>query len=219
MIEVKNLHKTFKNGDIETKVLQGIDLKIKNGEFVSIMGRSGAGKSTLLYQMSLLDDPTEGFVYIDGVDTSVLSNQEKTDIRLRELGYIFQEYALLPDLNAIENVAVLLLMQGFSKKHAYEKAKIALEKVGLGERLNNLPSQLSGGEQQRVSISRAVAHEPKILFADEPTANLDSQNAEVVLEILKELNKHGQTIVMVTHELEYGKMTDRIINLADGKLA
>lgn len=218
MIKVKGLVKTYIDGDKETEVLKGIDFVCNDGDFLAIMGRSGAGKSTFLYQLSLLDEPTRGEIIIDGVDTHNLTSDQKTLFRLNTLGYVFQDYALLPDLTALENVALPLLMQGKEKTHAYDEAKKSLEKVNLGHRLNNLPSQLSGGEQQRVSISRAIAHKPKILFADEPTANLDRESSERVLEIFKELHKEGQTIIMVTHEEEYGEVADKIIRLDDGKI-
>lgn len=218
MIEVKNLKKSFKDGDKEIEVLKGIDFVAKRGEFVAIMGRSGAGKSTLLYQMSLLDEPTSGEIFIERKNTAEFSLNEKTEFRLSQLGYIFQDYALLPELTALENVLLPLLMQGIDEKKARAKAQEHLILVGLGERLDNLPSQLSGGEQQRVSIARAIAHEPKILFADEPTANLDNESSRIVMNILKELHKEGQTIIMVTHELEYSKFAERIVHLDDGKI-
>lgn len=216
LIEVENLIKTFKDGEKETKVLKGISFTAEEGEWVSIMGRSGAGKSTFMYQMSLLDDATSGEIRLFGKDTHNMSPEEKTSIRLNELGYVFQDYALLPDLTALENVAVPLMMQGRTKAAAYEKAKVSLERVGLGHRLDNLPSQLSGGEQQRTSIARALAHEPKILFADEPTANLDNLSSKTVMELFKEVHKDGQTIIMVTHEEEYSKLSGRIVHLDDG---
>lgn len=218
MIETKNLTKTFRDGEAETKVLKGIDFKADNGEFVAIMGRSGAGKSTFLYLISLLDDPTGGEIIIDGNDTGKMTTEEKTFFRLEKCGYVFQDYALLPDLTAIENVALPLLMQNISRKKSYAQAKDALIRVKLGHRLNNLPSHLSGGEQQRVSIARAVAHNPKILFADEPTANLDNESSATVIEIFKELHKDGQTIIMVTHEEQYAKMAGKIIRMDDGKI-
>lgn len=218
MISIRNLVKTFVTGPVVTPVLRGINLDIKNGEFVAIMGKSGAGKSTLLYNVSLLDDPTGGEIVIDGIDAHTLSDREKTLFRLQKLGYIFQDYALVPELTALENVMVPLLSLGYSDADAREKGIQSLEKVGLEKRLNNTPSMLSGGEQQRVSIARAVAHDPQILFADEPTANLDSISSQAVLEIFDTLHKAGQTIVMVTHEPEYTKTCDRVIYIADGKV-
>ncbi len=216
MIETKKLTRTFKNGDVETRVLKGIDFVARDGEFIAVRGRSGAGKSTFLYQMSLLDDPTSGSIIIDGQNSERMTAYQKMLFRLVTFGYVFQDYALLPELTALENVALPLLMQGMSKKYAYAEAAEALSRVNLEKRLRNLPSQLSGGEQQRVSIARAVAHKPKILFADEPTANLDRDSSAPVMEIFKELHKKGQTIIMVTHEDEYAKAADRIVHLDDG---
>jgi putative ABC transport system ATP-binding protein len=218
MIEVKNLVKTFKDGPVETRVLKGIDFRAENGEFIAIMGRSGAGKSTLLYQISLLDEPTSGEILINGKETHLMSEREKMLFRLAEFGYVFQDYALLPELTALENVALPLYMQGVSLASAEQKATVALERVGLGKRLGNLPSQLSGGEQQRVSISRAIAHTPDVLFADEPTANLDRESSATVMDFFKELHKGGQTIIMVTHEEEYSQFAERIVKLDDGKI-
>jgi putative ABC transport system ATP-binding protein len=218
MIEVKNLKKSFQDGEKTTEVLKGIDFMAGSGDFIAIMGRSGAGKSTLLYQMSLLDEPTAGEIFIDGKNVLALSTAERTSFRLSQLGYVFQDYALLPEMSALENVALPLLMQNISEKKAYEKAKEHLTLVGLGERLNNLPSQLSGGEQQRVSIARAIAHEPKILFADEPTANLDNESSRIIMDIFKKLHSEGQTIIMVTHEVEYSKYAERIIHLDNGQI-
>lgn len=218
MIKAEDVVKKFQSGDSEIYALRGINLDVKTGEFVSITGKSGSGKSTLMYQMGLLDHPTSGKIFIDGRDMSNLHGDVRTRIRLEELGYVFQDYALIPDLNAIENVIVPLLMQGLDRLKAEEKARKSLERIGLGHRLRNIPSQLSGGEQQRVSIARAIAHEPKIIFADEPTANLDSETSEIVLKNFTELHRDGQTIVMVTHEPEYARMTDRMITLSDGQI-
>jgi len=218
MIQVHNLIKTFKDGLVETRVLKGIDLTVRDGEFLAIMGRSGAGKSTLLYQLSLLDEPTSGEIFINSEETHTMSEKEKVYFRLSEFGYVFQDYALLPELTAVENVALPLIMQGNSHAAASERAAKALDRVGLGQRLDNLPSQLSGGEQQRVSISRAIAHNPGILFADEPTANLDLESSHTVMNIFKELHDAGQTIIMVTHENEFAKFAERIVTLAEGKI-
>ncbi|MEZ4114353.1 MAG: ABC transporter ATP-binding protein [Candidatus Paceibacterota bacterium] len=200
MIQVKNLTKKYTNGKIETHVLKGIDLEVKTGEFLAIMGKSGAGKSTLMYQMSILDEPTSGSILIDGVDILSLNIKEKTEFRLNRLGYVFQDYALVPELTSLENIMIPLLMRGLSTEKAKERAHKALESVGLINKDANMPSQLSGGEQQRVSIARAVAQDPIILFADEPTANLDSASSSNIVDVLMDLNKKGQTIVMVTHE-------------------
>jgi putative ABC transport system ATP-binding protein len=218
MIEIKNLKKSFKDGDSETQVLKGVDFKAETGEFIAIMGRSGAGKSTFLYQMSLLDNPTSGEILIDGKDVLSMTSEERTYFRLTNLGYVFQDYALLPEMTALENVALPLLMQDIPEEEAYKKSKEALVRVGLEKRLNSLPSKMSGGEQQRVSIARAIAHRPKILFADEPTANLDNESSRIVLDFFKELHKEGQTIIMVTHEPEYSKFAQRVVHLNDGKI-
>lgn len=218
MIETIKLERSFQNGDVETRVLKGLDFKAGDGEFIAIMGRSGAGKSTFLYQISLLDHPTGGQVIVDGHKTEQMSQDERMKFRLNRFGYVFQDYALLPELTALENVALPLLMQNHSRAAAYARAAEALDKVGLGHRLHNLPSQLSGGEQQRVSISRAIAHKPKIVFADEPTANLDNESSAKVMEIFLELHKEGQTIIMVTHEEQYAKLAERLVRLDDGKI-
>ena len=218
MIETRQLEKTFKNGDVLTPVLKGIDFKVREGEWIAIMGRSGAGKSTFLYQISLLDDPTKGEVIIDGHDTHTMTAQEKMNFRLSKFGFVFQDYALLPELTALENVALPLLMQGLGKAESYRIAGRELERAGLGARINSIPSRLSGGEQQRVSIVRAVAHRPKVLFADEPTANLDNDSSRRIMEIFTELHRAGQTLIMVTHEEQYAKLAGRIVHLDDGKI-
>lgn len=216
MIKVENLTKEYGSGELLIKVLRNLNLTIDSGEFVAIIGPSGAGKSTLLYQISLLDEPSSGEVYINDKKMSALNINEKTELRLNELGYVFQDYALLPELTALENVALPLLMMGETKSEAYSKAKKALSRVGMLDKLDNTPGRLSGGQQQRVSIARAIGHNPHILFADEPTANLDTTNSKLVMESFLDLHKSGQTIVMVTHEMEYANMAGRIIELRDG---
>jgi putative ABC transport system ATP-binding protein len=215
-IKVHNLTKDYSDGRTITKVLKGIDIEITRGEFVAIMGRSGAGKSTLLYQLGLLDKPTSGNIELMGKSVAHLDEHQKSIFRLNELGFIFQDYALLPELTALENVALPLLMQGKPSEVAMQLAKETLLRVGMEGKEKSLPSELSGGQQQRVSVARAVAHNPHIVFADEPTANLDSYSGAQVIELFKKLNSEGQTIVMVTHEEEYGKVADRIIRLSDG---
>lgn len=216
MIEAINLTKNYYLGQTELKVLKGISFKIAKGEFAAITGRSGAGKSTVLYQLGLLDNPSYGKVILDGFDMGDLSDQARTSFRLEFLGYVFQDYALLPELTALENVVLPLIMLGIPDVEAYKKARLALEKVELGDKFEYLPSRLSGGQQQRVSIARAIANEPKILFADEPTANLDSKTAVTIMEVFGQLNKDGQTIVMVTHEDEQIKQITRRLVLSDG---
>lgn len=218
MIKTKNLTKTFQSGEQTIVAIDHLAFSVPEGQFLTITGKSGSGKSTLLYQLGLLDMPTEGEVYIDDMEVINIPEKERTMIRLNDLGYIFQDYAILPSLTALENTLLPLLMQGNSPKEAEIKAKKALERVGLLDRMNNLPSQLSGGQQQRVSIARAIAHNPKIIFADEPTANLDSETSKQVLDVFMNLNKEGQTIIMVTHEIEYAKQAHRTIMMADGKI-
>lgn len=218
LINAQNIHRSFGEGEVVTHVLKGIDMTVEEGEFVAIMGRSGAGKSTLMYQLSVLDHPTEGLVEINGINVEKLSEQEQTKFRLKTLGYVFQDYALVPDLSALENIMVPLLMKGLSWDRARLTAQEALEAVGLPSKDQNLPSQLSGGEQQRVAVARAVAGNPQIIFADEPTANLDSISGNSIIDLLGELHKKGQTIVMVTHEDEYTRYCNRIITIEDGRI-
>ncbi len=217
-ITAKDITRSFGKGDLITHVLRGVDLTVYEGEFLAIMGKSGAGKSTLMYQLSLLDNPTSGTLVVDDVDIHALSENEKTAFRLHTLGYVFQDYALVPDLSAEENVIVPILMRGESWNSAKEKARSAIDSVGLAGKYKNLPSELSGGEQQRIAIARAIAGGPKIIFADEPTANLDSVSGKQIISLLGEIHKAGQTIVMVTHEEEYASGCDRIIFMEDGKI-
>jgi len=218
MISARNITKTYKNGAITTHVLKGIDFTAETGEWIAIMGRSGAGKSTLMYQLSLLDNPTSGEIVINDQEVHTMSERQKMLFRLNTFGYVFQDYALLPELTAIENVIVPLMMQNRSPAVSQQLAEEALTRVGLEKRFTNLPSQLSGGEQQRVSIARAIAHRPDILFADEPTANLDFESSQQIMGIFKELHAQGQTLIMVTHEEEYGKLAEKIARLDDGKI-
>lgn len=217
VIDAKGITRTFITGEIETHALKGIDLSVKEGEYIAIVGKSGAGKSTLLYQLAVLDEPTSGSLIIDGVDVSTLSEREQTEFRLYTLGFVFQDYALVPDLSASENVMMPLLMRGEDWNIAKQEANDALDAVGLANKYTNLPSQLSGGEQQRVAIARALAGTPHILFADEPTANLDSVSGKQIIDLLGELHRtYNLTIVMVTHEDEYTKDVNRIVTIEDG---
>lgn len=219
IITATNIERSFGSGDLVTHVLKGISVSVRRGEFLAIMGKSGAGKSTLMYQLSVLDEPTSGDIIIDGVDIMKLDEVEATTFRLNTLGYVFQDYALVPDLSAEENVMLPLLMRGMTWEEAKKVAREAIDSVGMVGKYPNLPSQLSGGEQQRVSIARAVAGKPKILFADEPTANLDSVSGRQIIDLITSLNKeHSQTIVMVTHEREYALGCDRIVHMEDGKV-
>jgi len=216
MISVENLHKTYGHGPTATHALNGINLEIEAGEFVAIMGRSGSGKSTLLHMLGLLDAPTSGSILIDQSNVLQLSEGEKTRFRLAKLGYVFQEYSLLPEMTILENVYVPAVCLGGGNSYR-ERASELLEIVGLGKRLKHYPNEVSGGEQQRAAIARALINRPKILFADEPTASLDVTSAKVVLGLFKKLNKEKeQTIVMVTHEPEDEKQVNRVIWLRDG---
>ena len=216
-IEVVNLKKYYTLGKTIVKALNGVSFKVYEGEFIGIMGPSGSGKSTLLYQIGLLDFPTEGKVIIDGVDTSRMDEKTRCEFRLKKLGFVFQQYRLMPELTALENVILPLIMQGVEYEKAVKRGMEILERVGLKKRAHHYPSELSGGEQQRVSIARAIVNDPSILLADEPTANLDTVSGTRIMELFKELNeKHGQTIVMVSHEPEHEKYFSRIIYIKDG---
>jgi putative ABC transport system ATP-binding protein len=219
MIETKSLSKEYISGKIKVPALKDVSVKINKGEFVAIMGASGSGKSTLLRQLGLLDRPTQGKFYLDGLDTSGIKESFKSAFRLRYLGYIFQEYALLEELNALENVYLPLLMADEKEDIGLKKAGKILDSLGLGDKMWKTKDHLSGGEQQRVAIARALVNNPKVLLADEPCANLDSKNSKQILELLKKLNKElKQTIIMVTHEEWHTKYVDRILILGDGKL-
>ncbi len=219
LIKAINVERSFGSGELETKVLKGVTLEVQRGEFIAIMGKSGAGKSTLMYQLSVLDEPTAGTIIIDGIDTVALDEVEATTFRLNTLGYVFQDYALVPDLSTEENVMIPLLMRGETWEAARTTARAAIDAVGLRGKYPNLPAQLSGGEQQRAAIARAIAGKPKILFADEPTANLDSISGRAIIELIGDLNRSvGQTVVMVTHEREYAMGCLRIIHMEDGQI-
>lgn len=218
ILQSKKLVKTYK---IDTPspvyALRGVNVQLKKGEFVALMGRSGSGKSTFLHQLALLDVPTSGYVEINGIDVSKLSEKERSKFRLQVLGYVFQDYALIPELTLYENIALPMMALGLSRGEYDSDVREIIGRVGLDGREGNVPSELSGGEQQRVSIARAIVNKPAILFADEPTANLDSEAAEAVLEVMRELvDKYGQTIIMVTHEPDDREYVDRVIWLKDG---
>ncbi len=222
-IEVRNLTRIYIMGEVRVLALNNISFDIKRGEFAefaAIMGKSGSGKSTLLHQLGLLDTPTSGEIIIDGKNILELSESQKSKFRLERFGYVFQEYALLPELTALENVYLPAMALGRQKEDYIKAGKEFLEQVGLGTRLHHRPRELSGGEQQRVAIARALINRPEILFADEPTANLDSVSSKQILELFQKLNREiGLTILMVTHEPEDRKQVSRVIWLKDGELA
>lgn len=217
-IEAKDLVRTYE-GKVPTYALKGATFSVEKGEFIAIMGRSGSGKSTLLHQLSLLDTPTSGTLRLGGVDVLKFSEKEKAAFRLERLGYIFQEYALIVECTALENVYLPAMALGTVSSKYITRARELLSLVGLGERFDHYPHELSGGEQQRVAIARALVNSPEIVFADEPTANLDTASAATVLELFRQLNAElQQTIVMVTHEPDDKKYVERVLVLEDGRL-
>lgn len=218
MIELSNISKVYGEGEAKTLALREITLKIKEGEFVAIVGPSGSGKSTLLHIMGLLDRQTEGIYKFEGKDTSEFSDDELSEIRNKKMGFVFQMFNLLPRMTALENVELPLIYSSIPERKRKEMAKRALEEVGISHRMNFYPNQMSGGEQQRVAIARAIVNQPSIIFADEPTGNLDSKSGKVVMDFLKKLNKLGKTIVLVTHEKYTASAAERIVSMRDGKI-
>jgi len=218
-VETEDLAKYYKMGSYIVKALDGVNLKIRRGEYVSIMGPSGAGKTTLFNMIGGLDRPTRGKVYIDEVDISKLDAYELAWLRARKIGYIFQTFNLIPVLTALENVMLPMIFAGVRREERIRKARELLERVGLGDRLHHRPTELSGGQQQRVAIARALANDPAIVLADEPTGNLDLQTGLEIINLLRGLNKErGVTIVTATHDLKMIDVSDRIIYLRDGKV-
>lgn len=219
LIKITHLTKTYNEGtDIELRVLKGISLEIKAGEFVSIMGPSGSGKSTLMHLLGFLDKTSGGKYEFEGEDVTEFDETELAKIRNEKVGFVFQAFHLLPRTTALENVQLPMVYAGVSDKEQKKRAQKALEQVGLGERLDHVPSELSGGQKQRVAIARALINDPKVIFADEPTGNLDSKSSDEIMAILTELNQQGRTIIMVTHEEEIASFTKRIIRVQDGKI-
>jgi len=220
MIGIQDLTKIYRMGSVEVRALDGVTLDIAKGEFIGIMGASGSGKTTLLHMLGLLDLPTSGRIVIDGTDIAKLTDYEKTMFRLYKLGYVFQDYALVPDLTVMENVSLpAMLRKDRSEKQITSDSASILQKTGLFDRRDHLPRELSGGQQQRVSIARAIVNKPDILFADEPCANLDSENSRMVLDLFREINEEmHQTIVMVSHEDWHKDYFNRIVRLRDGKV-
>lgn len=218
MIKIENLTKTFRTDEVETLALRGISLNIEKGEFVGIMGPSGCGKSTLLNILGLLDNPTEGTYLLNGSDVSKLKEKDRTKFRKGKIGFVFQNFNLIDELNIEENVELPLRYLKVSAAERRKRVNEALEKMGISHRAKHFPQQLSGGQQQRAAIARAVVTNPELILADEPTGNLDSENGKEVMELLTELNRNGSTIVMVTHSQHDAAYTHRLINLFDGKI-
>ena len=219
IIQIKNLTKIFGDG-VEIKALDGVDLDIERGEFLSIIGPSGSGKSTLLNQIGILDTPTSGTILLNGIDVTQMSDKQRSRTRNKELGFIFQYHHLLPDFNALENVMMPLLISGVKSSQAREIARKVLDEVGLSDRMEHRPNQLSGGQNQRVAIARALVNKPSIVIGDEPTGNLDSKASDNIYELLRKLNReHNQTFILVTHDEDMAAKTDRIIRLVDGRVA
>jgi ABC-type lipoprotein export system ATPase subunit len=219
ILSVKNLWKIYGKGDAKTEAVKGVSFDVEKGEFVSLSGPSGSGKSTTFHIIALLDNPTSGSIKIGEKNILDLSEKEKSEFRLKKIGYIFQHYELLPELTALENVSLPLMVERGYSNEVKQKAKNLLEYMGLGERLTHYPGELSGGEKQRVAIARALINDPEIVLADEPTANLDSLSGDKIMNLLRELNKRkGITIFVINHEREYEKIFDRNIKIKDGRI-
>ena len=218
VLSLKDVYKIYKMDGISVKALNGVSLTINEGEFVSITGPSGSGKSTLMHIIGCLDIPTSGNVMLDKHEVSKLTEKELAKIRNKKIGFVFQTFNLLARTSALDNVSLPLIYNGTAEENVPEKAKEALEKVGLGDRLEHHPNQLSGGQQQRVAIARALAGDPPLLLADEPTGNLDSKSGIEVMEIFKKLHKNGKTIVLVTHDQNIASQAQRTISIKDGQI-
>ena len=217
VVKLVGIRKIYNMEDgVSVEALRNLDLSILESEFVSILGPSGSGKSTLLHIIGLLDSPTSGRRYIDGVETSTMDEDQQAEVRGKKIGFVFQTFNLVPSLTALENVELPLLLQSVDSEKRKKKATQVLEAVGLGDRLDHLPNQLSGGQRQRVAIARALVNDPELVLADEPTGNLDSKTGHQILAILKELNDQGRTIVIITHDEYIAKTTKRIVKIKDG---
>lgn len=218
LIEIRNMCKIYNPGENEVRALDHVDLQINRHEFVAIIGQSGSGKSTLMNMLGCLDVPTSGTYYLNGQDVSHLTDDELSDIRNREIGFIFQGFNLIANMTALENVELPLIYRGVPRKEREELSKTALKKVGLEKRMSHKPSEMSGGQQQRVAIARAIAQAPPVILADEPTGNLDSGSTKEIMGILRELHKEGRTVILITHDNEIAARAKRIIRIMDGKI-
>lgn len=218
LIEIRNMYKIYNPGENEVRALDGINIDIDYNEFVAIIGQSGSGKSTLMNMLGCLDVPTSGSYMLDGKDVSKLSDDELSDIRNKEIGFIFQGFNLIANLTALENVELPLMYRGVKPDERRQLAITALEKVGLGHRMGHRPAEMSGGQQQRVAIARAIAQAPPLILADEPTGNLDSNSSIEILDILKALHKEGRTVILITHDNGIATQANRIINIMDGHI-
>ena len=218
MLKTENLKKVFRTDEVETWALNNVNIEVKKGEFVAIMGPSGCGKSTLMNILGLLDNPTEGTYYLDGVEVSKYTEAERTNLRKGVIGFVFQSFNLIDELNVYENIELPLLYMGIPSDERKRRVEEAMERMSIAHRAKHFPQQLSGGQQQRVAIARAVVANPKLILADEPTGNLDSRNGKEVMELLTELNREGTTVVMVTHSRHDAGYAGRIINLFDGQI-
>ena len=218
LIEVKNVYKIYNPGENEVRALDGISVTIDHGEFVAIVGHSGSGKSTFMNMLGCLDTPTSGDYYLDGGNVAGMTDDELSDIRNKQIGFIFQGFNLIPSLTAQENVELPLVYRGMPAEQRRQLAEEALPRVGMEHRMNHRPSELSGGQQQRVAIARAIAARPPIIMADEPTGNLDTRSGEEVMKILHELNEEGRTIVLITHDNDIARQATRAIRIIDGKV-
>jgi putative ABC transport system ATP-binding protein len=218
VVILKDISKIYHIGDQTLYALNRLSLTINRGEFVSVVGPSGSGKSTFLHIASLLDQPSDGEIFINNINTTKFTEVERAQIRNQEVGFIFQQFNLLPKTSSLENVALPLVYANISKSERQRRAQAMLEKVGLTDRLENTPAQLSGGQQQRVAIARALVNNPSVIFADEPTGNLDSKSGDEIKQIMLDLHQEGRTIIMVTHESKLANMSERIISLKDGSI-
>lgn len=218
LVEIKDVCKIYNPGENEVRALDHVSLTIDEQEFVAIIGHSGSGKSTLMNMLGCLDVPTSGEYWLHGQDVSALSDDELSDIRNREIGFIFQGFNLIPNLTALENVELPLIYRGVSKSVREELSMEALKKVGLEHRMDHKPSEMSGGQQQRVAIARAIAQAPPVILADEPTGNLDSNSTKEIMDILKGLHKEGRTVILITHDNEIAAQAKRVIKIRDGKV-